>query len=186
MNERDDFEWLIRRHLDRRPQTTATDVYKLLYQGVFGVGHLLGEGASRRLEAETRALRLNDQPGEPLIEVVSVDGSMVRVNLRPYLRRGLQLDRLFSAMEASAQEKGRVEEFLEAWNRFVELVSSGRLMFDEDEIEEVDRDLKLSGCQPRHHSEVYRRAYTPAYRVVKRSVLERVFSVEDLVGQPPN
>jgi len=186
MNEKDDFEWLIRRHLDRRPQMTATDVYKLLYQGVFGVGHLLGEGARHRLEAEARALRLDGQPQEPLIEEVSLDGSMVRVNLRPYLRRGLPLDRLFSVMEASDQEKGRVEEFLEAWNMFVELVSSGRLTFDEDEIEAVDRNLKLSGCQPRHHSEVYRRAYAPAYRVLKRSVLERMFRTEELVGQPPN
>ncbi len=158
----------------------AVDVYKLLYQGVFGVGHLLSEDAWRRLEAEARTLRLDEHPEEPLIEEVSADGSMVRVNLRPYLRRGLPLSRLFTAMEASAPAKGRVEEFLKAWGMFKELVSSKRLMVDEGEIEELDRDLGLRGCQPRHHSEAYRRAYAPSYRVVKREVLERMFNAEEL------
>lgn len=161
----------------------AVDVYKLLYQGVFGVRHLLSEDARRRLQSEARNLRLEEQPEEPLIEEASADGSMVRVNLRPYLRRGLPLSRLFSAMEASVPSKGGVEEFLEAWGMFKRLVSSGRLVFDDEEIRELDRDLELGGCQPRHHSEAYRRAYAPAYRVVKREVLERMFNTEELGDQ---
>lgn len=157
----------------------ATDVYKLLYQGVFGVGHLFGEDTWHRLEAEARVLRLDEQPEEPLFEGISVDGSMVRVNLRPYLRQGLPLSRLFSAMEESAPEKGRVEEFLKAWSIFKELVGSGRLMFDDEEIEELNRDLELGGCQPRHHSDAYRRAYAPAYRVVKREVFEQMFNAKE-------
>jgi hypothetical protein len=173
-------EALIRRHLERRPQMRAVDVYKLLYQGVFGVRHLFKKETRRRLEAEARTLRLDEHPEEPLIEEASADSSMVRVNLRPYLRRGLPLSRLFTAMELSAWEKGRVEEFLKAWGLFKELVSSGRLIFDNEEIEELDRDLEIEGCQPRHHSEAYRRAYAPAYRVVKREVLERMFNAEEL------
>lgn len=160
----------------------ATDVYKLLYQGVFGVGHLLGEGAQQRLEAEARTLRLNDQPEEPLIEEVSADSSMLRVNLRPYLRRRLPLKRLFSAMEESAHEKGNAEDFLEAWSIFKQLVGSGELRFNEEEIEELDRQLESGYCPPRHHSENYRIAYIPAYRVVKRSELEMIFDAEGLGG----
>lgn len=161
----------------------AADVYKLLYQGVFGVGHLLGEDARRRLQSEAESLNLGEQPEEPLIEEASADGAMVRVNLRPYLRRGLSLDRLFSAMEASAPAEGKVEEFLKAWSMFKRLVSSGKLVFDEDEIEELDRDLEVGGCRPHHHSEGYRRAYAPSYRVVKREVLERMFDREELGDQ---
>jgi len=176
----DSFEAFIRRHLELRPKMRAVDVYKLLYQGVFGVGHLFNEDTRRRLEAEARTLCLDEHPEEPLIEEVSPDGSMVRINLRTYLRRGLPLSRLFTAMEVSAPAKGRAEEFLKAWGLFKELVSSGRLVFDNEEIEELGRDLEIEGCQPRHHSEAYRRAYAPAYRVVKREVLERMFNAEEL------
>ena len=179
MFDEERLEALIRRHLEGRPLTTATDVYKLLYQGVFGVGHLLGEDAWRRLEVEARTLCLDEQPEEPLIEDVSIDGTMVRVNLRPYLRRGLPLDRLYSAMETSEQVRGREEEFLEVWRMFKRLVRSGRLMFEEKEIKELDREMEHRGCLPRHHSEVYRRAYSPAYRVVRRSVIEWMFKTKE-------
>lgn len=168
-------EALITRHLERRPLTTATDIYKLLYQGVFGVGHLLHKDARGRLEMEARTLCLDEQPEETLIEEVSIDGTMVRVNLRPYLKRDLPLERLYSAMEKSELEEGRTEEFIEVWKIFKRLVRSGRLRFDEEEVKELDREIENRGCLPRHHSEVYRRAYSPAYRVVKRSVIEWMF-----------
>jgi len=180
MKESRDVEGLIRRHLERRPQMRAADIYKLLYQGVFGVGHLLGEGARHRLEAEAGNLCLDDQLEEPFIEKVSADGSMLRVNLRPYLRRGLPLNKLFSVMEASAHEKGKVKDFLKAWSIFKDLVKSGKLSFDEEEIEELDRQLESGGCPPQHHSEAYRSVYIPSYRVVKRKVLEWIFEAEEL------
>src|SRR3990170_2309710 len=90
---------LIRMHEELRPLLRSVDVYKLLYQGIFGVGHILGEGAFERLEAETRGLKMDEHTEEPLVEPVSIDGSMVRVNLRPYIRQGLPLDELFSAMK---------------------------------------------------------------------------------------
>ena len=180
MKKSRDVEELIRRHLERRPKMRAADIYKLLYQGVFGVGHLLGKGARHRLEVEAGNLCLDDQLEEPFIEEVSADGSMLRVNLRPYLRRRLPLDKLFSAMEASAHERGKVKDFLKSWSSFKDLVKSGKLMFDKEEIEELDRQLESGGCPPQHHSEAYRSEYIPAYRVVKQSVFERIFDAEEL------
>lgn len=163
----------------------AVDVYKLLYQGVFGIDHLLSKEARNFLKEEANTLRLDEQPEEPLLEEASTDGSMVRVNLRPYLRRGLPLDRLFSAMKASA-EKGREEDFLGAWSVFRELVRSGTLVFDEGEIEELDREVKPGGCPMRHHSEAYRGAYHPAYRIVKLSTLKKMFKAEELGEAHPD
>ena len=37
----------------------------------------------------------------------------------------------------------------------------------------LDRELKEKGIVPHHHSEDYRRAYEPAYRVVRRSAFEK-------------
>jgi len=166
-------------HIERRPLMRATDVYKLLYQGVFGVGHILGGDAYDRLLNEARNLNLVDQPDEPLLEDASVDGSMVRVNLRPYLRRGLPLDKIFNTMKATEplEDAG---EFLRLWGAFKHLVKSGRLNFSGEEIEMLDGGLRGGGCPPRHHSEEYRRAYSPSYRVALRRELERILGPEAL------
>ena len=185
MVSKDKVEALIREHMNRRPLMQAVDVYKLLHQGVFGIGHLLNENARTFLEAEASTLILDEQPEEPLLEEVSADGSMVRVNLRPYLRRSLPLDRLFSAMEASAQEKGREEDFLKAWSLFKDLARSGSIVF-EKEIEELDKEIKSKGYLLHHHSEAYRKAYSPAYRVVKSSVMKKMFKAEELGNTSPN
>jgi len=104
---------------------------------------------------------------EPLIEEVSTDGSMVRVNLRPFLRRGLPLDRLFKVMKETAALEGVAEDFLRGWNAFNELVEVGIIAVDKGELERLNRELDEEGIRPRHHSEAYRDAYYPAYRVVR-------------------
>ncbi len=174
MEEREAIEDLLMEHFERRPQMRATDVYKLLFQGAFGVGHILSEGAWKRLQEEVESLDIGDHPTEPLIERISVDGSMVRVNLRPYLRRGFPLDRLYEAMEETSKDLGFPEKFLFAWSVFHEFASSGAMKVDGEELASLHRDLQEKGPRPHHHSEAYRVAYYPAYRVVKREALEKV------------
>lgn len=171
MVRRERVEEFIKEHFSRRPLMRATDAYKLLYQGVFGVGHIMGDSAWERLEEEAERIEINDHPWEPLIEDVSADGSMVRVNLRPYLRRSLPIDRLFEAVKESAKGEGDHEDFIVAWTVFRELAEMGVIQVDHKEVEELDVELKEEGSRPRHHSEVYREAYYPAYRVVRREIL---------------
>lgn len=173
MTELDSIENLIREHFERRPLMRVTDVYKLLYQCVFGIGHIMGNDAWSWLEAEAENVDLNTHPEEPFLEDISADGSMVRVNLRPYLRRGLPLEKLFSAMKKSALIEGKAEEFLNAWAIFKELVRTGKVSVDLEELDELDSELRREGCRPHHHSETYREAYHPAYRVVRRDVLNK-------------
>jgi len=179
MEIREALEALLLEHFERRPKMRAVDVYKLLFQGVFGVGHILGEEARRRLQEEAESLNINDQSTEPLIESVSADGSMVRVNLRPYLRRGLPLDILYGAMEETAKEQGASELFHYAWSVFLELASSGALKVDVEEYGALSLELQEEGPRPHHHSEYYRDAYYPAYRVVKRAVFKKNLQFSD-------
>ena len=44
----------------------ARDAYKLLYQGVYGVGHIMGPGAWDYLQREAKSLDIKDQLGDPL------------------------------------------------------------------------------------------------------------------------
>ena len=172
MVDRGRIEELLREHFERRPLMRATDFYKLLYQGVFGVGHIMGDAAWDWLRREAEGLNLEKHPGEPLLEEVSADGSMVRVNLRPYLRRGLPLEGLFEAMKETALRGGSNEQFLEAWEVLKGLAASGDIQIDSGELETLDEELRTGGPSPHHHSETYREEYHPAYRIVRKEFLK--------------
>ena len=177
--KREAVEKLLTSHFRLRPLMRATDFYKLIYQGVFGVSHIITEGAWGWLEKEAEDLNLQEHPEEPLLEEVSADGKMVRVNLRPYMRQGLPLGGLFAAMEETSRAEGSSEEFKEAWTVFKALAASGRLKVDVGEFEALDDELRREGCRPHHHSETYRDAYHPAYRVVTRKSLAGVLGPEE-------
>jgi hypothetical protein len=159
-----------------RPEMRARDVYKLLYQGVFGVGHIMGPGAWDYLQNEVNGVDPKDQVDDLLLESVSLDGSIVRVNLRPFIREGHLINRLMEAMSKS-DIAGNPADFLEAWDDFTELVWSGQLDFENNEIDEINRVLDRSKPQPMHHTQQYREAYHPAYRIVRRREILKIIGI---------
>ncbi len=167
---------LVSSHLIIRPKMRARDAYKLLYQGVFGVGHIMGPGAWDYLKREGESLDLAYQPEESLMESVSLDGSVVRVNLRPFLRGGYPLKSLMDAMKASTIQ-GRASEFLELWDAFAELVFRGRLTINSADVNEINKSLNRIIPQPMHHTLEYREVYHPAYRVVSRKEMQKIITL---------
>jgi len=163
---------LIINHLKLRPEALPRDVYKLLYQGVFGVGHIISDHAWEVIVEEAGRIDLDDHINDPLFEPVSPDGSMVRVNLRQYINRGGNLETLFNVMKESAKVQGEQEVFLDYWRQFKELVNEGKLEFSLRDIQSLDKVIKRDGVRPMHHTEAYREAYYPAYRVVLLRVYE--------------
>ena len=167
---------LIGEHKNARPEMRARDVYKLLYQGVFGVGHIMGPGAWDYLQKEAQEIDLKAQPSDPLLETVSLDGSIVRVNLRPFLRASYPLNKLMEAMRSS-DITGVPAVFVESWDAFAELVWSGQLDFEHNEVDTINRALDRAKPQPMHHTQPYRDAYYPAYRVVRRREILKILGI---------
>ena len=161
-----------------RPVMRARDAYKLLYQGVFGVGHIMGPCAWDYLQREASELDAAEQPNEPLMEPISVDGSIVRLNLRPFIRGGHQLSQLMEALRLS-NIQGKPSDLLALWKAFTELVWSGRLDFDHSEVEEINKILNRTSPQPMHHTNEYREAYHPAYRVVSRREAFKILGLNE-------
>jgi hypothetical protein len=153
------------------------DVYKLLYQGVFGVGHIISSRAWDVLVEEAGRIDLEDHPDDPLLEPVSPDGSMVRVNLRQYINKDGDLETLFRVMKESAKIVGDSEVFIEYWRQFKELVKGDKLSFSLSDIQRLDEMIESEGVKPRHHTEAYREAYYPAYRVVLLRVYEELIGI---------
>jgi hypothetical protein len=165
----------IKTHVERYPRARPRDVYKLIFQGIYGVGHIITGNARGYLMEEAGRIPLEGYPDCPLVEPVSPDGSMVRVNLRPFLRKKLSLDGLFRVMIASADVKGDEEMVIELWDVFLGMVEAGEVKMGSDEIKEVQEIIDMKGIKPMHHTEPYRQAYYPAYRVVKLHLFREEF-----------
>ena len=171
---------LIQYHQKLRPEFEIQDAYKLLYQGNLGVEHIMGDtvAARQHLEYEMSSIRETEFPEEPLIENVSTDTTIVRVNLRPFKRLGMNTEKLWQAMVVSALHYPRVDKkFLRAWSLFVKLCEQGALSFDVEKVRIFDEQMNSSGYGASHHSNNYTEACKPAYRIVLLNEFEKIFQL---------
>ncbi len=150
------------------------DVYKLLFQSRLGNGHMIADSlsAARYLEQELATCDTTI-PGESLVEPISVDGAIIRVNLRPFRRGGISPDLLVRAMLASERTwRPDTAGLRRDWAEFVGLCRDGSLRFPPEEVERWDAFVRKGKVAPVHHSEAYTKANRPAYRVVRRILWE--------------
>lgn len=163
---------LIDGHLARYPAMEPADVYKLLYQGVLGPEHLVAspEAFAASLRAEYGAQPLDE--AEPLWEPVRPDGTLGRVNLRPFKAGGGDVERLIAAcLETAGRAWGTPAELRAAWAAFVEICRAGRwAAFSLAGVLALSDRLAAEGYPPIHHSTAYRQAYRPAYRLLARGL----------------
>jgi len=168
---------LVRWHLAHHQGMQAQDVCKMLYQAVFGPSHVLAqpEEAFQALQAEFASLQAAE--GEPLVEPIAPNGTVFRLNLRPYKQRGGELLPLWEALLESARGvSGSAEEFLTLWSLFAQCVREGCLPFSVAEVEAIDASLAAQGVRALHHSDDYRHANAPSYRVLTEGALQRLLS----------
>lgn len=155
-------------HARRYPKMEPTDAVKLLYQSEFGGGHLISDenACLRRLEQEyTGILPL---PGCPLAE--DIGGGIVRIHLAAlgeYTLADLGRDFLRSA----ALQRGSMERFRGKLVLLTELTAAGEMPFSSQALAAYLAAYEDAGFPPVSHSEAYRNAYHPAYRVVRRELL---------------
>ena len=150
-------------YFEAYPQLQAEDIFKYLFQSAFGCEHLVSsqEAAVAYIEREYETVSKKEAP---LIE--PLDGAYSRVHLS-CLNDGLTpktLARLF-CLSAKKEENGErtLEEKLDATKA---LVKSGALPLDANVFEEKLATWRTLGFPAIHHSEDFRKAYKPAYRVI--------------------
>ena len=161
------------RQLDRYPQSTMADVYKSFYQDRFGSGHMIADTASVRAylltELQTAA---TDTVQNPYYEPVGAQGRYVRVYLRCVNEGLLTAEQLLDAFIRSAQPAEQpAESWAAEWRRVEQAArAAGMACCDED-----SRQLQQAAEANRavHHSDPYRQAYHPRYRIVRSDIFER-------------
>lgn len=160
-------------HVARFPQLEAQDLYKLVFQGVMGCEHAASDAIQAREVLNREVAALAEGPAEPVIDPISVNGQMVRVNLRPYLASAGDLSLLVAAfIRTSHEHKGIVEELRWCWS-IVEGMNVGELGIGRSELRDFFADMEARGFPALHHSVAYVSAYRPAYRVVRQEFLAR-------------
>jgi hypothetical protein len=164
---------------ETQPETRIEDAYKWLFHATQGGEHAITsiEGPRQWLEGEWKTLQ-KPHPGEKLIVPLRPDGSLVRLNLRPFKARGGSKERLLTAFVSSAKSfKATKSSFIEAWNLLGARLKKARIgKLTSPEWLRMDKEMRPLGFPACHHSEAYEKAYRPAYRVLSKPEAQAVIS----------
>lgn len=153
-------------HFALYPLMTPQDAVKLLYQSEFGCGHFAPspEMAREMLNRECAGL----EKDEAHAKTEAIGGGFIRVHLEPLVGDEQALSALADAFVRSAEIPcGSLESFKTRLVALKKLTESGKAPFSALELAEFLREYEKLGCPAVHHSEIYRKNYHPAYRVVK-------------------
>jgi hypothetical protein len=161
-------------HAQRYPAWEVQDCYKFVFHAVRGAEHAAPSEQTAREWLEREIATMGEAPvDEPLVEPLGTDGNFVRVHLRPFVQRGGDLPALARAFVATAQRGGGAsDEVAAAWEQVIACAASGRLPVSAEAARDFGARMKAAGFPAARHSETFRRAYRPAYRVIARELLE--------------
>lgn len=161
--KRELLEQRLREHLSEKPSLKARDILKFIHQSAFGCEHVLTDEAS----ALEGILRESEDLGAVESQTVErLAGEYARVPLC-VLKEGLKPETLARLLVLSATEeqdaRSAAEELLAVAAR---LVREGVCPCSESAFLRQADAWRAAGYPALHHSEVYRAAYRPHYRVL--------------------
>ena len=154
-------------HADRYPQMLPCDAVKLIYQSVFGPGHLIPDpcAALSYLENEFSSLSASLS-----LQTEEIGGRFSRLYLSDIADLGHEESvRLIWKMFLSSADRnyGSESQFKEKLSDLRILTQAGDMPFTANELDEYITLYLSEGIRPVSHSERYRNSYAPAYRVLK-------------------
>lgn len=164
-----DFEKYLTQQLDTHLLIQPEDIIKMCYQAAYGPRHLLSRlsAAEKYFDEEYADV---EPASMPLYENISDD--YCRVNLAPWKKAGLSGKWLFKMFAASIGETHRDEALLLKYlNAADSVVQKGSTDISPEHWQQVIRKYKADGMPAVHHSDLYRQANSPSYRVVSRRVM---------------
>ncbi|MEA3475209.1 MAG: hypothetical protein U9R23_02000 [Candidatus Cloacimonadota bacterium] len=163
---------LINCHFQLYPKMQIEDLYKLIYQSVMGPGHLLEDEAVafRSLKNE---MEKSSGKAKNLFIDIGLDNDLVRVNLNAFQEKIGDAQKLFSAIKETAKIiKPDKSKLRKVWVQVGQIFSGGEPHFlSYSTWKEFTEFLQKNSFPHIPHSEIYRKAYLPSYRIVLRKFL---------------
>ena len=165
---------LLSAHLERYPAMQLADIYKLLHQAALGPGHAVDNPAAARKRLEQETAALVDGHVEPPLDIISPDGRLGRIHLRTYMAAGGNLDALHRAfVETANGYPASPDKLAKFCGCLGDLAAAGGIPFAPEAVLAYFERIARDGYPAVHHSEEFRNAYHPAYRVVAVDLLQK-------------
>lgn len=163
-----EFEEILLYHLKKYPLMMPQDAVKLCYQSAFGCGHLIKNEETALSMLKNEMDKIDPDTGAQMYEPIG--GGFVRLDLHRAKAENISAERICEIFIKSANsgEKTELEPKIKLLKK---LSSTGKTPFSEEELLDY-----LSGYNGEmvSHSEEYRIAYGPAYRVVLEKIAENL------------
>lgn len=165
-----DLKYIIEMNVARYPKMQPQDVVKLVYQHVFGNGHMVSDRQTSldfmKKEYETVKFAHAGEDWSKVPFTEDIGNWYMRVNLLA-IKDEEQLASINDVFVASAQLGGGNQEYFLSRLYFLrELASYGMFEFSEEDMEEYLEQYERAGYPMVSHSGRYKEFYDPAYRVV--------------------
>ena len=153
------------------------DIYKNFYHGRFGTEHLI-TNKEEVVNFIKKELEYMDTSYLPLIEYVGWDSSFVRVNLLYLKENNVEAEILADAFIESANyvDTNKANNWLDEWQQIIKIIEKEKMQlanYVEDK-KSIDSLLAINPRAAIRHSNEFREAYKPHYRVVAISLLNRL------------
>lgn len=151
------------------PLATLQDVYKTCYQDYFGAEHLMSDTASARqhLQRELDECRDTDMSAMPMREPTGFRHRFTRINLVCVVDGELTEKQLFDMfIDAASKDNAFGDTWTEEWQKIERIALQ---VYPDWANEPLQTELQTAaeGNQAVRHSEAFRNAYLPHYRIVR-------------------
>lgn len=153
------------------PDMQLQDWYKLFHQAAMGNRHLGVEDSVIYNYMLEELNRLDPSENEALVEYITPDSSMVRLNLRPFKAQSGSPAQLFEAMKGTWDRVVPAPAQLERWGALLASLAASdteNYPFTGEQVNAFFSEQQAAGFPAMHHSGTYSDAYAPAYRVLRR------------------
>ncbi|MGI6706222.1 MAG: uridine kinase family protein [Clostridia bacterium] len=177
-------------HYKRYPKMQIQDMVKLIYQNEFAGGHFITHEKESLtfLQQEFHSLEDSLPDGEETADTAfeEIGNGLCRLHLMPLRKASIRLEtvnRFFVNTANSVQ--GSLQSFQKKLDIFRQCCRDQALPYPLEELEAYLDAYRRQGFPHVSHSEVYRAAYSPAYRVVKsqyRDYFELFCRIDSLLG----
>ena len=165
--------------LDRYPAATLQDIYKTMFQGRFGVAHLLSDRTTVKAYIERESRECGEERAN-YFEPCGWRGDHIRVDLHAIRDGKITSDELTDAFMQSAKkcttaDSTALAEWQKEWQMII-TQNYDRLhkleSFEQDSTNIAE--MISNGRYVVHHSRTYNTTYHPHYRIISRSEAERL------------
>lgn len=168
MQNKKDFIKILINHYKTYPQMQIEDFYKIIYQNEFAGGHLIDDAESSCKYLEEEFNLLNEQYKSDLI-FEDIGNGLVRINLNSLNQTAISLNTVNKFFVNTANFViGSIKKFEEKLNIFYKCCREEILPYDTQKVSDFLDKQKNKGYRHISHSEEYREAYLPSYRVIKQ------------------